>query len=306
MEFAEPMDDERMNALLAEQAELQEKIDAEDGWELDRRDRVRARRAALPAARQPGDQSSGGEKRRVALCRLLLEKPDLLLLDEPTNHLDAESVAWLENTLQEYAGTVMIVTHDRYFLDNVTNWILESSAAAAIRSRAITPPGWTRSASACSRRRRRKAPGSGRSPPSRNGSPLAARAPDQEPRAHPALRGHAGKSQEKAAGVADIVIPPGPRLGGTVIEAEKVRKAYGNNLLIDDLDFRLPPGGIVGVIGPNGAGKTTLFRMIIGQETPDTGTLEVGETVKLGYVDQSRDSLDAERRCGRKSPAAPT
>ena len=295
-EFAEPMDDDKMTALLAEQAELQEKIDAEEGWDLDRRVEI-----ALDALRCPPPDAnvarlSGGERRRVALCRLLLEKPDLLLLDEPTNHLDAESVAWLERTLREFAGTVMIVTHDRYFLDNVTNWILEIE-----RGRGYPFEGnyssWL--AQKLKRLQQEEKEESSRqralaaeeewiqsSPRARQTKSRARIAKYEEMQQ---------KSLEMQTGVADIVIPPGPRLGGLVIEADKVRKAYGNRLLMDDLDFKLPPGGIVGVIGPNGAGKTTLFRMITGEEHPDSGALKVGDTVKLGYVDQSRDSLDASK-----------
>ncbi|MGC8469621.1 MAG: energy-dependent translational throttle protein EttA, partial [Acetobacteraceae bacterium] len=239
---------------------------------------------------------SGGERRRVALCRLLLERPELLLLDEPTNHLDAESVAWLERTLREYPGAVLVVTHDRYFLDNVTNWILEIE-----RGRGIPYEG-NYSAWLAQKRKRLAQEEKEESARSRT---LAA---EQEwiaasPRARQAknkariqrYEEMLAQSQEAAGGVAEIVIPPGPRLGQTVIEAEGLRKGYGNRLLIEDLDFKLPPGGIVGVIGPNGAGKTTLFRMIIGAEAPDGGRLRVGETVKLGYVDQSRDTLDPEK-----------
>ena len=293
--FAEPMDDEQMNALLAEQAELQDQIDHADGWELDRRVEI-----ALDALRCPPPDSSvttlsGGEKRRVALCRLLLEKPELLLLDEPTNHLDAESVAWLEKTLREYAGTVLVVTHDRYFLENVTNWILEIE-----RGRGYPFEG--NYSSWLDQKRKRLA-----QEEKEETARMRALAAEQEwigtsPRARQ-TKNRARiqryeellqKSQEQVAGTAEIVIPPGPRLGGTVIEAENLRKGYGNRLLIDDLSFKLPPGGIVGVIGPNGAGKTTLFRMITGQEQPDAGRLTVGDTVKLGYVDQSRESLDAD------------
>ena len=294
--FALPMEDDEMETLLAEQATLQEKIDAEDGWDLDRRIEI-----ALDALRCPPPDAdvtklSGGERRRVALCRLLLEKPDLLLLDEPTNHLDAESVSWLERTLRDYEGTVMVVTHDRYFLDNVTNWILEiergrgypfegnysswldqkrrrlaqEEKEESARQRALTQElDWIRS-----------------SPKARQTKSKSRIARYEEMQA---------KSAELAGSTAEIIIAPPPRLGGTVITAEKLRKAYGNRLLIDDLDFKLPPGGIVGVIGPNGAGKTTLFRMITGQEHPDTGELKVGETVKLGYVDQSRDDLDGNK-----------
>ncbi len=295
-EFAEPMSDDKMTELLAEQAELQEKIDAEDGWELERRVEI-----ALDALRCPPPDSSvarlsGGEKRRVALCRLLLERPDILLLDEPTNHLDAESVAWLEKTLRDYAGTVLVVTHDRYFLENVTNWILELE-----RGRGYPFEG---NYSSWLDQKRKRLQQEEKEESSRQRS-LAA---EQEwiaatPRARQTkskariqkYEELLQKSQEQVGGVADIVIPPGPRLGGTVIEAEKLRKVYGNRLLIDDLDFKLPPGGIVGVIGPNGAGKTTLFRMITKQETPDGGSMTIGETVRLGYVDQSRDDLDPDK-----------
>jgi len=295
-EFAEPMSDDKMTELLAEQAELQEKIDAEDGWELERRVEI-----ALDALRCPPPDSSvarlsGGEKRRVALCRLLLERPDILLLDEPTNHLDAESVAWLEKTLRDYAGTVLVVTHDRYFLENVTNWILELE-----RGRGYPFEG--NYSSWLDQKRKRL-----QQEEKEESSRQRALAAEQEwiaatPRARQTkskariqkYEELLQKSQEQVGGVADIVIPPGPRLGGTVIEAEKVRKVYGNRLLIDDLDFKLPPGGIVGVIGPNGAGKTTLFRMITKQETPDGGSMTIGETVRLGYVDQSRDDLDPDK-----------
>ncbi len=295
-EFAEPMDEDKMTALLAEQAELQEKIDAEDGWEMDRRIEIALDALRCPPPDATVDKLSGGERRRVALCRLLLEKPDLLLLDEPTNHLDAESVAWLERTLRDFTGTVMVITHDRYFLDNVTNWILEIE-----RGRGYPFEGNYSSWLAQKRKRLQQEE-------KEESSRQRALAAEEEwiqssPRARQTKsRARIQKyeemlqeSQDKIGGVAEIVIPPGPRLGGTVIEAEQLRKAYGNHLLIDDLNFKLPPGGIVGVIGPNGAGKTTLFRMITGQETPDSGKLQVGDTVKLGYVDQSRQSLDASK-----------
>jgi energy-dependent translational throttle protein EttA len=292
--FAEPMSEAEMNDLLTEQADLQTKIDTEEGWDLDRRVDIALDALRCPPAEASVTTLSGGERRRVALCRLLLEKPDLLLLDEPTNHLDAESVAWLERTLHDYAGTVMIVTHDRYFLDNVTGWILEIE-----RGRGYPFEG--NYSSWLDQKRRRLA-----QEEKEESARQRALAMEQEwiaasPRARQAknrariqrYEEMLARSQEQAAGVAEIVIPPGPRLGNVVIEAEGLRKGYGNNLLIDDLNFRLPPGGIVGVIGPNGAGKTTLFRMIIGQEQPDAGSLRVGETVKLGYIDQSRDSLNA-------------
>ncbi len=294
--FAEPMDEERMNALLAEQAELQTKIDAEDGWDLDRRVDIALDALRCPPADSAIDTLSGGERRRVALCRLLLEKPDLLLLDEPTNHLDAESVAWLERTLREYQGTVIVVTHDRYFLDNVTNWILEIE-----RGRGIPYEG--NYSSWLEQKRKRLA-----QEEKEESARQRALAAEQEwiaasPRARQAknrariarYEDMLAQSQELAGGVADIVIPPGPRLANTVIVAEHLTKGYGDRLLIEDLSFKLPPGGIVGIIGPNGAGKSTLFRMITGNETPDAGGLTIGDTVKLGYVDQSRDSLDGSK-----------
>ena len=293
MKFAEPMSDEEMNTLLAEQAELQEVIDAGDGWELDRKLEIALDALRCPPADSPVEKLSGGERRRVALCRLLLEKPDLLLLDEPTNHLDAESVSWLEKTLRDYEGTVMVITHDRYFLDNVTNWILElergrgfpfegnySSWLTQKRKRLAQEE---KEESARQRALAAEQEWIGSSPKARQAKSKSRIARYEEMLA---------QSGEKATGVADIVIPPGPRLGSTVIEAEDLRKGFGNRLLIDDLNFKLPPGGIVGVIGPNGAGKSTLFKMIMGQETPDSGSLTIGETVKLGYVDQSRFSLD--------------
>jgi len=292
-EFAEPMDDDKMNALLAEQAELQEKIDAGEGWEIDRKIEI-----ALDALRCPPFDSkvghlSGGERRRVALCKLLLEKPDLLLLDEPTNHLDAESVAWLEQTLKDYKGAVLIVTHDRYFLDNVTNWILEvdrgrgfpyqGNYSAYLDQKRKRLQQEEREESARQRQLAKEQEWMGRSPAARQAKSKARIAAYEEMLA---------KSQEKGGGENEIIIPPAPRLGNIVIQAEALRKGYGNRLLIDDLSFKLPPGGIVGIIGPNGAGKSTLFKMITDVEQPDGGKLIVGESVKLGYVDQSRDSLD--------------
>ncbi len=291
--FAEPLDDDEMNMLLAEQGDLQEKIDAVGGWELERTIEV-----AMDALRcPPGDADvamlSGGERRRVALCRLLLEHPGILMLDEPTNHLDAESVAWLERFLKDYDGTVMVVTHDRYFLDNVTGWILELD-----RGRGIPYEG---NYSSWLEQKRKRLEHEEKQESARQRT-LAHELEwiRQSPRARQAkskaritaYETLLAQANEKSTGTGQIVIPPGPRLGSLVVEAEGLCKGYGDRLLIEGLSFRLPPGGIVGVIGPNGAGKTTLFRMITGKEAPDQGTLRLGDTVVLGYVDQSRDSLD--------------
>jgi energy-dependent translational throttle protein EttA len=292
--FGEP--DADMDALMAEQAVLQEKIDAVQGWELQRTLEI-----AMDALRcPPGDQDvttlSGGERRRVALCRLLLAQPDLLLLDEPTNHLDAESVAWLERFLQEYKGTVVAITHDRYFLDNVAGWILELDRGHGIP--------WQGNYSSWLEQKQKRLAQEEKQEVARQQT--LARELEwirQSPRARQAksraritaYEDLLSQAEVRAPGQAQIMIPAGPRLGDLVIEARQLRKGYGDRLLIDALDFRLPPGGIVGVIGPNGAGKTTLFRMITGQEQPDGGTLRVGPTVVLGYVDQSRDALDPKK-----------
>ena len=294
--FAEPMDDDEMNALIEEQGELQEKIDAVDGWDLDRTIEV-----AMDALRcPPGDAQvttlSGGERRRVALCRLLLQRPDMLLLDEPTNHLDAESVAWLERFLHDYEGTVVAVTHDRYFLDNVAGWILELD-----RGRALPFEGNYTSWLEQKQMRLAQEKSEEGARQKTLASELewvrsSARARQAKSKARiAAYEELLAKSQDTSQSTAQIVIPAGPRLGDLVIEAQALRKGFGDHLLIDDLNFKLPPGGIVGVIGPNGAGKTTLFRMITGQEQPDGGTLRVGDSVKLGYVDQSRDSLASDK-----------
>jgi ATP-binding cassette ChvD family protein len=294
--FAEEMSDDEMNTLLAEQGELQERIDAANGWELDRTIDIALDALRCPPADLPVTNLSGGERRRVALCKLLLEKPDLLLLDEPTNHLDAESVSWLEKTLREYTGAVLIVTHDRYFLDNVTNWILEvdrgrgipyqGNYSAYLEQKKKRLQQEEKEESTRQRQLAEEQEWIGRSPSARQAKSKAR---------IQAYEDLLAKSQEKAPDPTEIQIPPAPRLGNTVITAENLRKAFGNRLLIDELSFKLPPGGIVGVIGPNGAGKTTLFRMITGQETPDSGKLIVGESVDLGYVDQSRDSLRDDR-----------
>ncbi|MCA3362212.1 MAG: energy-dependent translational throttle protein EttA [Roseomonas sp.] len=294
--FAEEMSEEEMNTLLAEQAELQEKIDAVNGWEVDRQVDIALDALRCPPADSAVTHLSGGERRRVALCRLLLEKPDLLLLDEPTNHLDAESVAWLEKTLREYQGAVLIVTHDRYFLDNVTGWILEvdrgrgipyeGNYSAYLEAKRKRLSQEEREETARQRQLAEEQEWIGRSPAARQAKSKARIAAYEE-----LLR----RSQEKAPDPTEITIPPAPRLGNTVIVAENLSKGFGDRLLIDNLSFKLPPGGIVGVIGPNGAGKSTLFKMITGGEKPDAGSLVVGDSVQLGYVDQSRDSLNDTR-----------
>ena len=294
--FAEEMSEEEMNNLLAEQAELQEKIDAVNGWEVDRQVDIALDALRCPPADMAVTHLSGGERRRVALCRLLLEKPDLLLLDEPTNHLDAESVAWLEKTLREYQGAVLIVTHDRYFLDNVTNWILEvdrgrgipyeGNYSAYLEAKRKRLSQEEREETARQRQLAEEQEWIGRSPAARQAKSKARIAAYED-----LLR----RSQDKAPDPTEITIPPAPRLGNCVIVAENLSKGFGDRLLSDNLSFKLPPGGIVGVIGPNGAGKSTLFKMITGGETPDAGSLVVGDSVQLGYVDQSRDSLNDTR-----------
>src|SRR5689334_114053 len=291
--FAEPLDDAEMDALMAEQAELQEKIDAVNGWELQRTLDI-----AMDALRcPPGDAEvaklSGGERRRVALCRLLLSQPDLLLLDEPTNHLDAESVLWLERFLAEYKGTVVAVTHDRYFLDNVAGWILELDRGRGIPYQG-NYSGWLdqkqerlaheeKQSSARQRTLQRELEWVRLAPKARHAKSKA--------RLGSYERLLAEEDAVKLDRV-EIHIPPGPRLGDVVIEASGVSKGFGDRLLFEGLEFSLPPAGIVGVVGPNGAGKTTLFRMIAGEETPDAGELRVGDTVQLAYVDQARGDLD--------------
>jgi energy-dependent translational throttle protein EttA len=294
--FGEDLSDDQMNALIAEQAELQEKIDAANGWEINRTVEIAMDALRCPPGEAEVMKLSGGERRRVALCRLLLSKPDLLLLDEPTNHLDAESVAWLERFLESYAGTVVAVTHDRYFLDNVAGWILELDRGQGIPYEG-NYSGWLQqkkkrleleSSQETARQRTlaRELEWIGTTPQARRSKSKARIA---------AYEDLLAQNSEKTAGEAQIVIPAGPRLGELVVEAKGLRKGFGNRLLIEDLDFKLPAGGIVGVIGPNGAGKTTLFRMIVGQDEPDSGTIRVGDTVKLGYIDQSRDALNADK-----------
>ena len=292
--FAEDLSPEEMDALIAEQGELQEKIDQADAWELDRTVEIAMDALRCPPGDTPVANLSGGERRRVALCRLLLQRPDLLLLDEPTNHLDAESVAWLQRFLKDYPGTVVTVTHDRYFLDEVAGWILELDRGHGIPFEG-NYSGWLEQKQARLAQEGRQEEARRRTLERElewvRQSPRARQAKSKARlQAYDAL---VAQSREKAPETAQIVLPPGPRLGDLVVEAEHVGKGFGDRLLIENLDFRLPPGGIVGVIGPNGAGKTTLFRMITGQEKPDSGRIRIGETVKLGYVDQSRDALGA-------------
>jgi sulfate-transporting ATPase len=294
--FAEPLDDAQMEKLLADQAKVQDQIDAVNAWELDRQMEIAMDAMQLPPADADVSKLSGGERRRVALCKMLLQKPDLHLLDEPTNHLDAESVAWLERHLHDYPGTVVAVTHDRYFLDNVAGWILEID-----RGRGIP---WEGNYSSWLVQKKERL--------AREEKTASARQKTLErelewvrmaPRARQAKNKARLKAYEKMSAERfedrqeefEIQIPPGKHLGDLVIEANHITKGYGDRVLIDDLSFRLPPGGIVGIIGPNGAGKTTLFRMLVGEEKPDTGELRVGPTVELGYVDQNRDALDADK-----------
>ena len=290
--FAEEMSDDDMNKLLERQGEVQERLDHLDAWDLDARLEMAMDALRCPPPDTPVKILSGGERRRVALCRLLLQKPDILLLDEPTNHLDAESVAWLEHHLQSYAGTVIAVTHDRYFLDNVAGWILELDRGQGIPFKG-NYTSWLeqkqerlrqqeKSESERQKTLQRELEWIRMSPKARQSKGKARIT---------AYESLLGQESQKRRDDLEIPIPPGPRLGNVVIEAENVSKAYGDNLLVDGMTFKLPPGGIVGVIGPNGAGKTTLFRMITGQEKPDNGKIRIGETVALAYVDQSR-SLD--------------
>ncbi|HYY57944.1 MAG TPA: energy-dependent translational throttle protein EttA [Pyrinomonadaceae bacterium] len=294
--FSEPMSDDEMAALLERQGAVQEKLDAVDAWALDSRLEMAMDALRCPAGDTPVKVLSGGERRRVALCRLLLQKPDILLLDEPTNHLDAESVAWLEHHLQQYAGTIIAVTHDRYFLDNVAGWILELDRGHGIP--------WQGNYSSWLEQKRIRLQQEEKSETERQKtlerelewirmSPRGRQAKSKARiNSYEALL---SQESEKRAQELEIYIPPGPRLGQVVIEADGVTKAFGERLLMDAMSFSLPPGGIVGVIGPNGAGKTTLFRMITGQEQPDSGSIRTGETVVLAYVDQSRDTLAPER-----------
>ncbi len=293
--FAEPLEPDEMEKLLEEQAKLQDKIDAAGAWELEHKLEIAMDALRCPPGEAEVEKLSGGERRRVALCRLLLQQPDLLLLDEPTNHLDAESVAWLERHLHDYPGTVVAITHDRYFLDNVAGWILELDRGAGIP--------WEGNYSSWLEQKKNRLEKEEKASASRTKTlerelewvRMAPRARQAKSKARlNAYEQLLEQSTEKRSELEQIYIPPGPRLGDVVIEANGVRKGYGDKLLIDDLSFKLPRGGIVGVIGPNGAGKTTLFRMITGREQPDGGELRLGETVSLAYVDQSRDVLNDE------------
>jgi ATP-binding cassette ChvD family protein len=294
--FAEEMSEEEMTRLCDRQAVLQEKMDALDAWDMDSRLEMAMDALRCPPGETPIKVLSGGEKRRVALCRLLLQKPDILLLDEPTNHLDAESVAWLEHHLQKYEGTIIAVTHDRYFLDNVAGWILELDRGQGIPWQGNYSSWLTqkqnrlkneeKSESARIKTLERELEWIRMSPKGRHAKSKA------RIKAYEELL---GKNLERESGTREIFVAPGPRLGDLVIETQNVNKGYGEKLLVEGMTFALPPGGIVGVIGPNGAGKTTLFRMITGQENPDSGSIRIGETVKLSYVDQSRDTLDPEK-----------
>jgi len=294
--FAEEMSDDEMNALIEEQGELQEKIDNANAWDLERTAAIAMDALRLPPSDGEVTNLSGGEKRRVALCQLLLSAPDMLLLDEPTNHLDAESVAWLQRFLQDFPGTVVTITHDRYFLDEVAGWILELDRGQGIPFKG--------NYSSWLEQKQKRLQQEGRAEEARiktlsrelewvRSAPRARQAKSKARLT--AYEQLLEQQHESVSETARISIPPGPRLGNIVLEGKHITKAFGEKLLIDDLEFRLPPGGIVGVVGPNGAGKTTLFRMITGQDTPDEGELKSGETVVMAYVDQSRDALPADK-----------
>jgi sulfate-transporting ATPase len=296
MKFAEPMSDDEMTALIDEQARVQDQIDAGNLWDLDRKIEIAMDALRLPPPDARVENLSGGEKRRVALCRVLLEEPDMLLLDEPTNHLDAESVAWLEHHLAEFKGTIVAITHDRYFLDNVAQWILELDRGEGIPWKG-NYTSWLEQKQERLRKEEKQASSRQRTLERElEWVRMAPRARQAKSKARiSSYEQMLGEDPREKLSRAEIVIPNGPRLGDEVVVAENLSKGYGDRLLIDGLSFRLPRGGIVGVVGPNGAGKTTLFRMITGGETPDGGTLKVGQTVELAYVDQSRDALDGEK-----------
>ena len=294
--FAEPMSDDEMDKLIQRQGDVQEKLDTMDAWDLDSRLEMAMDALRCPPGDTPVNVISGGERRRVALCRLLLKKPDILLLDEPTNHLDAESVAWLEQHLQQYAGTIIAVTHDRYFLDNVAGWILELDRGHGIP--------WKGNYSSWLEQKQNRLANEEKSESERQKTlkrelewiRMAPKGRRAKSKARiTSYEKLMDQANEQLAKDLEIYVPPGPRLGNLVIQAKGVTKGYGEKLLVENMDFSLPPGGIVGVIGPNGAGKTTLFRMITGQEHPDSGSIDIGETVSLAYVDQSRDVLDPQK-----------
>ncbi len=294
--FAEPMSDDEMDKLIQRQGEVQDKLDAMDAWDLDSRLEMAMDALRCPPGDTPVNVISGGERRRVALCRLLLKKPDILLLDEPTNHLDAESVAWLEQHLQQYAGTIIAVTHDRYFLDNVAGWILELDRGHGIP--------WKGNYSSWLEQKQNRLANEEKSASERQKTlkrelewiRMAPKGRRAKSKARiTSYEKLMGQESDRLAQELEIYIPPGPRLGNVVIQAQGVNKGYGDKLLVETMTFALPPGGIVGIIGPNGAGKTTLFRMITGQDQPDSGSITIGETVSLAYVDQSRDVLDPEK-----------
>lgn len=291
--FAEPMSDDEMNKLIERQGKVQEKLDMLDAWNLDSRLEMAMDALRCPAGDTPVKVLSGGEKRRVALCRLLLKKPDILLLDEPTNHLDAESVAWLEHHLKEYPGTIIAVTHDRYFLDNVAGWILELDRGQGIP--------WKGNYSSWLEQKKNRLQQEEKTESERQKTLqrelewISMSPKGRHAKAKARINSYEAllrQDIEKNSKDLEIYIPPGPRLGNVVIETENVTKSYGDQVLVEGMSFSLPPGGIIGVIGPNGAGKTTLFRMITGQDKPDSGTIRIGDTVKLAYVDQSREALN--------------
>jgi len=294
--FAEPLDDDAMNRLIERQGEVQEKLDTLDAWDIESRLEMAMDALRCPTGDTPLNEISGGERRRVALCRLLLQKPDILLLDEPTNHLDAESVAWLEHHLQQYEGTVIAVTHDRYFLDNIAGWILELDRGHGIP--------WKGNYSSWLEQKQKRLQLEEKQESDRQKTlqrelewiRMSPKGRHAKSKARISSYENLLKQEtQKKIRDQEIYMPPGPRLGKTVIEADHVSKAFGDRLLFEDMNFKLPPGGIVGVIGPNGAGKSTLFKMISGQEQPTSGTLRLGDTVKLAYVDQSRDALDPDK-----------
>jgi len=294
--FAEPMDGDAMEKLIERQGEVQERLDALDAWDLESRLEMAMDALRCPPPDQPVSQISGGERRRVALCRLLLQRPDILLLDEPTNHLDAVTVAWLEHHLQDYPGTVIAVTHDRYFLDNVAGWILELDRGEGIPWKGNYSSWLAQKQTRLAQEEKKE--GTRQKTLERELEWINLTPKGRRTKAKARINAYEdllGQEHQKQAGELQIYVPPGPRLGDVVLEAEDITKAYGEKLLMENFTFSLPPGGIVGIVGPNGAGKTTLFRMITGEENPDAGAIRVGDTVKLAYVEQNRDVLDPDK-----------